>query len=97
MKAILRGILAAVVALGICQAAVAAGAAAAATDSKKLESTPQVKAYRAQLAAMKAGDYEAYKNRGVVFVREPKEESYGTVAVFQDLYGNLWDLLELKQ
>src|SRR5688572_31085775 len=34
-------------------------------------------------------DYEAYKSKGVVFVREPKEESYGTVAVFQDLYGNL--------
>lgn len=42
-------------------------------------------------------DFKAYKNRGVVFVREPKEESYGTVAVFKDLYGNLWDLLELKQ
>ena len=61
MKAILRGILVAVVALGICPAAGAAGAAAASADSKKLESTPQVKAYRAQLAAMKAGDYEAYK------------------------------------
>jgi catechol 2,3-dioxygenase-like lactoylglutathione lyase family enzyme len=42
-------------------------------------------------------DFKAYKNRGVVFVREPKEESYGTAAVFKDLYGNLWDLLELKQ
>lgn len=41
-------------------------------------------------------DFKAYKNRGVVFVREPKEESYGTVAVFKDLYGNLWDLLQLK-
>jgi len=41
-------------------------------------------------------DFERYKERGVVFVREPKEESYGTVAVFQDLYGNLWDLLQLK-
>jgi catechol 2,3-dioxygenase-like lactoylglutathione lyase family enzyme len=41
-------------------------------------------------------DYHAYKARGVVFVREPKEESYGTVAVFEDLYGNLWDLLQLK-
>jgi catechol 2,3-dioxygenase-like lactoylglutathione lyase family enzyme len=40
-------------------------------------------------------DYEAYKARGVVFVREPKRASYGTVAVFQDLYGNLWDLLQL--
>jgi catechol 2,3-dioxygenase-like lactoylglutathione lyase family enzyme len=39
-------------------------------------------------------DYEAYKARGVVFVREPKRESYGMVAVFEDLYGNLWDLLE---
>jgi hypothetical protein len=31
----------------------------------------------------------------VEFVREPREESYGTVAVFRDLYGNLWDLLQL--
>jgi catechol 2,3-dioxygenase-like lactoylglutathione lyase family enzyme len=42
-------------------------------------------------------DFESYKSKGVVFVREPKEESYGTVAVFRDLYGNLWDLLQLKQ
>jgi len=41
-------------------------------------------------------DYHAYKAKGVVFIREPKEESYGTVAVFKDLYGNLWDLLQLK-
>ena len=39
-------------------------------------------------------DFHAYKARGVVFVREPKAESYGTVAVFRDLYGNLWDLLQ---
>ncbi|MEZ0469084.1 VOC family protein [Luteimonas salinilitoris] len=39
-------------------------------------------------------DYEAYRSRGIVFVREPKEEAYGTVAVFLDLYGNLWDLLQ---
>uniref|UniRef100_A0A7C1FJE3 VOC family protein n=1 Tax=Caldilinea aerophila TaxID=133453 RepID=A0A7C1FJE3_9CHLR len=39
-------------------------------------------------------DFHAYKATGVVFVREPKEESYGTVAVFKDLYGNLWDLLQ---
>jgi len=39
-------------------------------------------------------DYHAYRAKGVVFVREPKEESYGTVAVFKDLYGNLWDLLQ---
>lgn len=41
-------------------------------------------------------DYHDYRRRGVIFVREPVEESYGTVAVFKDLYGNLWDLLELK-
>ena len=40
-------------------------------------------------------DYAALVARGVVFVREPKTESYGTVAVFKDLYENLWDLLEL--
>jgi len=39
-------------------------------------------------------DYRAYLAKGVVFVREPKEEKHGTVAVFQDLYGNLWDLLQ---
>jgi len=39
-------------------------------------------------------DYQAYTAKGVRFVREPKEESYGTVAVFEDLYGNLWDLLQ---
>jgi catechol 2,3-dioxygenase-like lactoylglutathione lyase family enzyme len=39
-------------------------------------------------------DYQSYKAKGVVFVREPKQHSYGTVAVFQDLYGNLWDLLQ---
>lgn len=41
-------------------------------------------------------DFRRYKERSVIFVREPKEESYGTVAVFQDLYGNLWDLLQLR-
>ncbi|MFL7791028.1 MAG: VOC family protein [Anaerolineae bacterium] len=40
-------------------------------------------------------DYDAYRSKGVVFVREPVEESYGTVAVFKDLYGNLWDLVQL--
>lgn len=39
-------------------------------------------------------DYTAYKARGVIFVRDPKAESYGMVAVFRDLYGNLWDLLQ---
>lgn len=41
-------------------------------------------------------DYNNYKLKGVEFVRPPKEESYGTVAVFKDLYGNLWDLVEPK-
>ena len=41
-------------------------------------------------------DYQKYVERGVQFVREPKTEDYGTVAVFRDLYGNLWDLLELN-
>jgi catechol 2,3-dioxygenase-like lactoylglutathione lyase family enzyme len=41
-------------------------------------------------------DYERYKATGIVFVREPHDEAYGTVAVFTDLYGNLWDLLEPK-
>jgi catechol 2,3-dioxygenase-like lactoylglutathione lyase family enzyme len=39
-------------------------------------------------------DYRAYQAMGIAFVREPTEESYGTVAVFSDLYGNLRDLLE---
>jgi catechol 2,3-dioxygenase-like lactoylglutathione lyase family enzyme len=41
-------------------------------------------------------DYERYKASGIEFVRQPHDESYGTVAVFKDLYGNLWDLLEPK-
>ncbi|NVD40586.1 VOC family protein [Ensifer sp. HO-A22] len=39
-------------------------------------------------------DYKALAARGVEFVREPKEAPYGTVAVFKDLYGNLWDLVQ---
>jgi uncharacterized glyoxalase superfamily protein PhnB len=35
--------------------------------------------------------------KGIEFVRDPKEQSYGTVAVFKDLYGNLWDLVEFKE
>jgi catechol 2,3-dioxygenase-like lactoylglutathione lyase family enzyme len=38
-------------------------------------------------------DYNQFLENGVQFVRKPKEESYGTVAVFEDLYGNLWDLI----
>jgi catechol 2,3-dioxygenase-like lactoylglutathione lyase family enzyme len=41
-------------------------------------------------------DYNGYAAKGVKFVREPSEESYGTVAVFLDLYGNKWDLVELR-
>jgi catechol 2,3-dioxygenase-like lactoylglutathione lyase family enzyme len=41
-------------------------------------------------------DYREMLEKGIHFVREPKEAEYGTVAVFEDLYGNLWDLLELK-
>jgi uncharacterized glyoxalase superfamily protein PhnB len=41
-------------------------------------------------------DYNLLKSRGVRFVREPKVQDYGTVAVFEDLYGNRWDLLEMK-
>ena len=41
-------------------------------------------------------DYEGMTSRGVNFCRPPSEESYGTVAVFEDLYGNKWDLLQLK-
>jgi catechol 2,3-dioxygenase-like lactoylglutathione lyase family enzyme len=39
-------------------------------------------------------DFTKMTARGVHFVRPPKEEPYGTVAVFEDLYGNLWDLIE---
>ena len=39
-------------------------------------------------------DYNNMKEKGILFIREPSIESYGTVAVFEDLYGNLWDLIE---
>ena len=41
-------------------------------------------------------DYNAYTARGVTFVRPPSEEPYGTVAVFVDLYGTRWDLVQLR-
>jgi len=41
-------------------------------------------------------DYERMKDRGVKFRETPREEEYGTVVVFEDLYGNGWDLLQLK-
>jgi len=40
-------------------------------------------------------DYTTLKSRGIEFIREPREEPYGIVAVFEDLYGNRWDLLQL--
>jgi catechol 2,3-dioxygenase-like lactoylglutathione lyase family enzyme len=41
-------------------------------------------------------DFNTYRSRGVRFVRDPAEQPYGTVAVFEDLYGNLWDLVQLR-
>lgn len=41
-------------------------------------------------------DYNEMVSKGIEFVREPKEADYGLVAVFKDLYGNLWDLLQLN-
>jgi lactoylglutathione lyase len=41
-------------------------------------------------------DYRKMSSQGVKFIRPPSEEAYGTVAVFEDLYGNRWDLLQLK-
>jgi catechol 2,3-dioxygenase-like lactoylglutathione lyase family enzyme len=42
-------------------------------------------------------DYEAYRSTGVLFRDEPRVEPYGIVAVFEDLYGNRWDLLQLTR
>jgi catechol 2,3-dioxygenase-like lactoylglutathione lyase family enzyme len=42
-------------------------------------------------------DYKNMQARGIKFTRDPKKEDYGTVAVFADLYGNLWDLIEFKK
>jgi hypothetical protein len=41
-------------------------------------------------------DWRAMQARGVRFLEDPRRESYGTVAVFVDLYGNRWDLLQLN-
>lgn len=78
-----------------------------ATESRLLLATASTSEQQSQIGAQSRGrvflflytddfwrDYEHYKAQGIVFVREPKEEPYGTVAVFKDLYGNLWDLLE---
>ncbi|HWQ29770.1 MAG TPA: VOC family protein [Negativicutes bacterium] len=42
-------------------------------------------------------DYNEMVSRGIEFVREPKKQEYGMVAVFKDLYGNLWDLLQFNE
>jgi len=42
-------------------------------------------------------DYNEMVAKGIKFIRPPKEESYGLVAVFEDLYGNLWDLIQLNE
>ena len=42
-------------------------------------------------------DYKNMIKEGIKFIREPKEADYGMVAVFEDLYGNLWDLLQLNE
>jgi catechol 2,3-dioxygenase-like lactoylglutathione lyase family enzyme len=41
-------------------------------------------------------DYNVYKANGIEFVRDPKKADYGMVAVFKDLYGNLWDLIQFN-
>ena len=42
-------------------------------------------------------DYNKMRGRNINFIRPPKEENYGLVAVFEDLYGNLWDLIQPKE
>ncbi len=42
-------------------------------------------------------DYNDMISKGIEFVREPKDQSYGTVAVFKDIYGNLWDLIQFEE
>lgn len=42
-------------------------------------------------------DYNEMKAAGIEFTRSPKEQDYGIVAVFKDLYGNLWDLVQFKE
>lgn len=41
-------------------------------------------------------DYNDMRSKNIEFIREPKAADYGTVAVFKDLYGNLWDLVQFK-
>ncbi|WP_370242572.1 VOC family protein [Marisediminitalea sp.] len=41
-------------------------------------------------------DYKSMQSKGVNFIETPRDEEYGTVAIFEDLYGNKWDLLQVK-
>ena len=41
-------------------------------------------------------DYKRFNDQGIEFARPPAEQPYGTVAVFKDLYGNLWDLVQMQ-
>ncbi len=43
-----------------------------------------------------ARDYDTWRSRGVHFVEQPRDEAYGKVVVFEDLYGNKWDLIEAR-
>jgi uncharacterized glyoxalase superfamily protein PhnB len=42
-------------------------------------------------------DYARYTDEGIEFIRGPEDQPFGTVAVFKDCYGNLWDLVEMKR
>ncbi|PXF28615.1 hypothetical protein WH50_25330 [Pokkaliibacter plantistimulans] len=42
-------------------------------------------------------DYQRMEALGISFIRPPQQQPYGTVAVFEDLYGNRWDLLQLNE
>lgn len=42
-------------------------------------------------------DYKTMTAKGIKFIREPEEQPYGIVSVFEDLYGNLWDFIEKKK
>ena len=84
----------------------ASGAEGAATLLLARAATPEQQAFIGNQAGGRvfmflrtddfARDYEAFRAKGVRFVRGPKAAPYGTVAVFEDLYGNLWDLVESK-
>ena len=43
------------------------------------------------------GDYQSMVSKGVEFLEKPRDEPYGTVVVFKDLYGNKWDLIQMKE